>query len=247
MKQLTIKTQKAFTLIEMAVTMAIAAILISAITPLAVKSAKIKAAEKTALEMSIIQDASRLYYINTDTWLGLLSDLQSLGYLNSGWDFINPFNNSYNVSNNVSSFTVNTTIDSDVADVVASSLPSAVITVGSPTTISDVASTIPPPGASAAGVPPGTIVMWSGLKADIPAGYALCDGTNGTPDLSYMIIVSTPLNEEPGLVEDTETVRKTFLPQHHHHHSHQHNQDQLANLQMYLHHYQFHRYIALDK
>lgn len=34
-----------------------------------------------------------------------------------------------------------------------------------------------------AGVPIGTIVDWWGNLGDIPAGWALCDGTNGTPDL----------------------------------------------------------------
>ena len=212
-------TKKAFTLIEMAVTMAIAAVLFSAITPLAVKSAKIKAAEKTALEMSIIQDAARLFYINSGDWPVLLDDLQSAGYLNVGWDFKNPFNNSYNISNNSSSFTVNTTVDSDIADVVKSSLPSTIITVGNPVTVSDVASTIPPPGASAAGVPPGTSVMWSGFISDIPAGYALCDGTNGTPDLSNMVIVSTRSGVDPGIVT---TNLINYLYNHHHHFPHQH-------------------------
>lgn len=34
-----------------------------------------------------------------------------------------------------------------------------------------------------ADVPIGGILMWAGLLADIPANYALCDGTAGTPDL----------------------------------------------------------------
>lgn len=33
------------------------------------------------------------------------------------------------------------------------------------------------------GVPTGTIVMWFGTDANIPAGWAICDGANGTPDL----------------------------------------------------------------
>ena len=28
------------------------------------------------------------------------------------------------------------------------------------------------------------IIMWSGTAADIPTGWALCDGTGGTPDLT---------------------------------------------------------------
>lgn len=34
-----------------------------------------------------------------------------------------------------------------------------------------------------AGVPIGTIVLWSGLIADIPVGWALCNGAGGTIDL----------------------------------------------------------------
>jgi len=30
----------------------------------------------------------------------------------------------------------------------------------------------------------GVIVMWHGLITDIPDGWALCDGTQGTPDLA---------------------------------------------------------------
>jgi hypothetical protein len=32
-------------------------------------------------------------------------------------------------------------------------------------------------------VPRGAIIMWSGAVATIPAGWVLCDGSNGTPDL----------------------------------------------------------------
>jgi hypothetical protein len=30
---------------------------------------------------------------------------------------------------------------------------------------------------------PGMIVMWSGTAETIPEGWAICDGTNGTPNL----------------------------------------------------------------
>ena len=39
------------------------------------------------------------------------------------------------------------------------------------------------------GVPSGIITMWSGAIADIPLGWALCDGSNGTPDLRDRFIV----------------------------------------------------------
>ena len=39
------------------------------------------------------------------------------------------------------------------------------------------------------GVPIGCILMWSGDERDIPDGWALCNGSNGTPDLRGRFIV----------------------------------------------------------
>lgn len=38
-------------------------------------------------------------------------------------------------------------------------------------------------------VPPGSILPWRGNLADMPEGFALCDGSNGTPDLRDRFIV----------------------------------------------------------
>jgi microcystin-dependent protein len=38
-------------------------------------------------------------------------------------------------------------------------------------------------------IPVGGIIMWSGNPAALPAGWALCDGNNGTPNLSGRFIV----------------------------------------------------------
>lgn len=38
-------------------------------------------------------------------------------------------------------------------------------------------------------VPPFGIVMWSGSVANVPAGWAICDGGNGTPDLRGRFVV----------------------------------------------------------
>ena len=38
-------------------------------------------------------------------------------------------------------------------------------------------------------VPTGAIMMWSGAIADIPSGWALCNGQNGTPNLQARFIV----------------------------------------------------------
>ena len=38
-------------------------------------------------------------------------------------------------------------------------------------------------------IPSGAIVMWSGSIGSIPAGYYLCDGQNGTPNLKDRFVV----------------------------------------------------------
>lgn len=42
---------------------------------------------------------------------------------------------------------------------------------------------------NAAPIPVGGIIMWSGTIANIPSGWALCDGTNGTPDLREKFVI----------------------------------------------------------
>ncbi|MDD5587034.1 MAG: hypothetical protein PHY92_08805 [Alphaproteobacteria bacterium] len=42
---------------------------------------------------------------------------------------------------------------------------------------------------SMSGTPRGSIIMWSGTKDNVPPGWALCDGTYGTPDLRSRFVV----------------------------------------------------------
>ncbi len=46
-------------------------------------------------------------------------------------------------------------------------------------------------------IPIGGIIMWRALN-NIPSGWALCDGTNGTPDLSDRFITATKTSVGPG-------------------------------------------------
>jgi hypothetical protein len=48
------------------------------------------------------------------------------------------------------------------------------------------------------GIPSGVIVMWSGTLSSIPSGWALCDGTNGTPDLRDRFIYGWSDGVNPG-------------------------------------------------
>lgn len=47
-------------------------------------------------------------------------------------------------------------------------------------------------------IPSGGIIMWSGSIPSIPVGWALCDGTNGTPDLRNRFVTGAGDKYEPG-------------------------------------------------
>ncbi len=49
-------------------------------------------------------------------------------------------------------------------------------------------------------VPRGVIVMWSGTISSIPSGWALCDGTNGTPDLRDKFVYGVSVGQNPGTI-----------------------------------------------
>ena len=51
---------------------------------------------------------------------------------------------------------------------------------------------------AAAPVPVGGIIMWSGNVSNIPAGWKLCNGSNGTPDLRDRFIIGAGNTYVPG-------------------------------------------------
>ncbi len=172
---------EAFSLIELSISMAVIAILTSSIIPIAIRSFQIKAAEKTALEVIMIQDASRNYYLYNNGWPADIPTLQAQGYLNNKWLATNPWRNSYLISNNNLGLTVSTDVPIKLINLVASHLTAAVINN------TNVSSTITTLGSST--ITSGVIVAWSGSIANIPKGWVLCDGSHGTPDLRDKFIV----------------------------------------------------------
>lgn len=67
---------------------------------------------------------------------------------------------------------------------------------------------------SAAGVPSGTILPWYGNSDSIPEGYALCNGSNGTPDLRNRFLVGAGSSYGLGNVggANSVTLSKNNLP-----------------------------------
>lgn len=67
-------------------------------------------------------------------------------------------------------------------------------------------------------MPRGGIIMWSGTVATIPTGWALCDGTNGTPDLRGRFVIgsSTTYSQGTSGGSATKTLSEANMPAHNH-------------------------------
>ncbi len=67
-------------------------------------------------------------------------------------------------------------------------------------------------------VPKGVIVMWSGPLATIPTNWALCDGSNGTPDLRDKFILGATNSSDIGQTGGNHSYSLTVdqLPSHNH-------------------------------
>jgi len=48
------------------------------------------------------------------------------------------------------------------------------------------------------GITPGVICLWYGAIVNIPTGWVLCNGANGTPDLRNRFIVGSGNSYNPG-------------------------------------------------
>jgi microcystin-dependent protein len=67
-------------------------------------------------------------------------------------------------------------------------------------------------------VPVGVIVMWSGAVNAVPGGWALCNGSNGTPDLRDRFVVGAGSTYAVGAIGGANTVTLTSgqMPSHTH-------------------------------
>jgi len=67
-------------------------------------------------------------------------------------------------------------------------------------------------------VPVGTIILWSGDAADVPDGWAICNGENGTPDFRGRFAVGAGKCYQPGETGGASevTLETKHLPKHSH-------------------------------
>ena len=81
-------------------------------------------------------------------------------------------------------------------------------------------------------LPVGVIMIWSGSEDAIPDGWSLCNGANGTPDLTDKFILGAGANYSVGSIGGEETVVLTVdqIPSHSHEFiRHQATSDETSN------------------
>ena len=74
-------------------------------------------------------------------------------------------------------------------------------------------------------LPVGSIIMWNGTQSNIPSGWHLCNGHNGTPNLSGRFVISVgtfidqneaSYHKSPGDKGGDFKIKKENLPKHEH-------------------------------
>lgn len=73
-------------------------------------------------------------------------------------------------------------------------------------------------GGAGGNIPAGGIIIWSGAADAVPEGWALCDGTNGTPDLRDRFVLGAGSKYGVGAKGGEEAVTLTVdqMPKHDH-------------------------------
>ena len=185
-----------FSILEITVVLIIMSILLSAVIPVLSRGYLEKAANKTALDISAIQEAGRKFYIDNNQWpianatySTSVAVLQAGGYLPSAWGAVNPFgasstasvNYSYNITSNTSSLTVCTLVPSAAQAIIENSLTSPYIDANG-----DICSSVPVPGGGAFGV---------GSSSYLSPGVIYYTNTDG-----YLKAYANHFNSQPGYI-----------------------------------------------
>ena len=77
----------------------------------------------------------------------------------------------------------------DILPLATPETPGAAPALGAPGQVLQVSADRRPVWGNGSGVPPGCILLWYGKSTNIPLGWALCDGKNGTPDLRDRFVI----------------------------------------------------------
>ncbi len=176
--------KKAFSLLELTLVVMVMTVLLTFAVPSMYRAYVEKAGQKTALDISMIQEAARAYYIDHNQWpdnsvyTTPIADLQAGGYLPPTWNATNPFgvssenpsNFSYNVSSQGPLLTVDTNVPTAAKPIIENLLPASGVLQNN-----NVYSSVSVPGASSA-LPTGSIMPWPSNSLPQGGKFLLCDG-----------------------------------------------------------------------
>jgi prepilin-type N-terminal cleavage/methylation domain-containing protein len=163
------RNEQAFSLIEIAVVLAVMALLSGAVIPSYIRGLRMDAARKTALEMSQLSEAARAFYVDKRIWPMDISELKTQGFLDADWEAKNPFGYLYALKTDAGKIYVTTDLTADTADVARALLPLAG-GVGH-----NVQTQITPPGSALDDPPTGSVMAWT--TTQMPDGWLVCDGS----------------------------------------------------------------------
>lgn len=140
-----------FSLLEVAVALAVLGIIAGAITPLIIQRARDEAARQSAREMLALLDAAKNFYvsqpINALRWPEDLAELQADGFVPGDFSGITRFGTAYGTSSNPATFSVRAIFPTAIAPGIARALPFSAMTAAEGGT--EVAASVPAPGLSA--------------------------------------------------------------------------------------------------
>ena len=144
---------RGFTLLEMTVVLIVLTILTSAAIPTLTRVFLNKAEDKISLDINAVEDGALAYFVKNNSWPTSITptgvtpptDLESNGFLPTGWNAVNPFGYSYTTSTSGSVFTVSTQVVNGSQVVIMNQLPASSYSGNI------VSSSVPPPGESNSG------------------------------------------------------------------------------------------------
>lgn len=184
-----IRINRGFSLVELAISMAVVAVLSAAILPCFINKVQEKAAEKTITEIKILQLAARNYFIKNKKWPENEQLLKAQGYIETEWQTKNPWSNPYEFKIKGDIFSVSTEVPAEWILYISRSLPQSMI---NGVLITSSINVLNQEDQFAKGI----IVSWSGSIASIPDGWWLCDGTHGTPDLRDKFVIGASVDQD---------------------------------------------------
>ena len=190
------RPRSGFTLIELALAMALLALLSSAIVPVAIRRTELDLAHRTGREVTSIQEGARWFYVDQKRWPNSLAELQGSSYLNPAWNGLSPFGEAYTVTQTATFFSVSVRVPAGVEGAIQQ-LVTTPFTLPEGARVS-VTSTIPVPGreASLAMLLPKTgATMTGALRFETTA---LIWQRDGTPHWAAQLDASNNLRTSDG-------------------------------------------------